>query len=60
MNKAQANPKKSERPDTEKEEEKVLSEVTDVDLYDTIKRWEALYPHTYGDQILRELLKKET
>ncbi len=36
--------------------ERELSEVSDLDIYSTIKRWEALYPHTYGDQLLEELL----
>lgn len=38
------------------EVERVLSQVSDFDIYLTIKRWEALYPHTYGDQLLEELM----
>lgn len=33
-----------------------LSEVSALDIYSTIKRWEALYPHTFGDQLLEDLL----
>ena len=38
--------------------ERVASEVSGFDIYLTIKRWEALYPHTYGDQILEDLMSE--
>ncbi len=56
MEKAKVNTKKSPQNEAETVSEAILEEL-DVDLYSTLRRWEALYPHTYGDLILEEVLK---
>ena len=55
MNPVKINPK--ERPTNETEIETYLLEEIHGDFYSTLKRWEALYPHTYGDLILEEILE---
>ena len=47
-----------QKENQEKEVERLLSQETEVDLYLTIKRWEALNPHTYRDRILKEIVKE--
>ena len=58
MIKTQSNQKQVDQKKDIEEIEKLLAEVSDFDIYSTIKRWEALYPHTYGDQLLKELLSE--
>jgi hypothetical protein len=59
MIKVQVNQKQVDKKNDIEEIEKLMAEVTDFDIYYTIKRWEALYPHTYGDELLKELLSKD-
>jgi hypothetical protein len=46
-------PKEKQRQQTNEE----LPEVSEGDVFSTIKEWESLYPHTYGDEILKDILK---
>ena len=48
-------PENKAKPQTNEE----LPEVSDVDVFSTIKEWEALYPHTYGDELLRKILSRK-
>jgi len=59
MNRTQAQPKQKDKETDREQIDELLSEISNMDIYATIKRWEALYPHTYGDQILKELLSRE-
>lgn len=49
--------KQSPQNEAETHTDTLLEEVHN-DIYSTIKRWESLYPHTYGDLILAELLSR--
>jgi len=33
-----------------------LPRISDADFFSTIKEWESLYPHTYGDELLNEIV----